>query len=97
MPASWSARTWLLALAIVLWAGVQYGLAYWTLRDLLRRPRVRGDNKVAWALLILTVPVVGALVYASVGPTSFLPRPTRSPGQEAATDDESPAAELPPS
>lgn len=67
-------RFWLLVLAIVAWAALQYGLAYWTLRDLLRRPRVRGGNKVAWAIVILVVPVAGALLYASIGPTSFLPR-----------------------
>ncbi len=82
MPGPWSLRTWLLVLAIVVWAAIQYGLTYWTLRDLLRRPRVRGDNKIAWALLILTLPVVGALLYASVGPTSFLPRP-RPPATDA--------------
>lgn len=79
MPASWTLETWLLALAIVLWAGVQYGLAYWTLRDLARRPRVRGGNKVVWALVILVLPVAGALLYAWMGPTSFLPRAARLP------------------
>ena len=75
---NWSAQTWLLAVAIVAWAALQYGLVVWALRDLVRRPRVRGDNKVVWALVILTLPMVGALLYASVGPTSFLPRPDRS-------------------
>jgi hypothetical protein len=73
-------QTWLLALGIVVWGAVQYGLVYWTLRDLNRRPRVRGDNKVLWALLILTLPLVGALLYATLGPTSFLPRAGR-PGR----------------
>lgn len=70
----------MLALGIVVWGAVQYGLVYWTLRDLHRRPRVRGDNKVVWALIILTLPLVGALLYATMGPTSFLPRPGRPPG-----------------
>ena len=78
MPGSWSPPTWLLVLAIIAWAAAQYGLAYWTLRDLRRRPRVRGGNKVLWALVILTFPVAGALVYATIGPTSFLPRQPRS-------------------
>ncbi len=52
---NWSAQTWLLALAIVAWAALQYGLVVWALRDLVRRPRVRGDNKVVWALVILTL------------------------------------------
>lgn len=78
MVGGWSLHTWLLVLGIVVWAAVQYGLVVWTLRDLNRRPRVRGGNKVVWALLILTVPLLGALLYASVGPTSFLPRPGQS-------------------
>lgn len=75
-----SLETWLLALGIVVWGVVQYGLAWWTLRDLHRRPRVRGDNKVVWALIILTLPLVGALLYATMGPTSFMPRPGRPGG-----------------
>lgn len=51
-----------------------YGLQAYALRDLVRRPRVRGDNKVVWGLVILCLPFVGALVYLSAGPTSFLPR-----------------------
>ena len=78
-----SLHTWLLALAIVAWGAVQYGLVVWTIRDLVRRPRVRGDNKVFWALVILTLPLVGALVYASLGPTSFLPRTGRPPPETA--------------
>ena len=77
MPGTWSLETWLLALGIIVWGSVQYALIVWTLRDLLRRPRVRGDNKVVWALVILTLPMAGALLYASIGPTSFLPRPAR--------------------
>lgn len=68
-------RTWIVALLIVLWIVAQFGLAVWALRDLWRRPRVRGDNKVVWALMILMLPVIGPLVYSSLGPTSFLPRP----------------------
>ncbi len=68
-------RTVLLALALLLWIAVQYGLIAWSLRDLSRRPRVRGGNKAAWTLLILIVPIVGPLVYAVYGPASFLSRP----------------------
>lgn len=70
-------RTWLLVGLVLFWIIAQYGLATWALRDLWRRPRVRGDNKLVWALLILIVPIVGALLYSSLGPTSFLPRPPR--------------------
>ena len=85
---SWSWQTWLLALAIVFWGVIQYALAIYTLRDLARRPRVRGDNKVVWALVILTLPLAGALLYASMGPTSFLPRA----GRTAAETGETPSA-----
>jgi hypothetical protein len=84
MLGSWSLQTWLVAIGIVVWGAIQYGLAYWTLRDLSRRPRVRGDNKVVWALVILTLPLAGALLYAAIGPTSFLPRPGR-PGPRPPT------------
>lgn len=77
MPQGWTPQTWLIVVGIVLWAAVQYGLAYWTLRDLARRPRVRGNNKVVWALVILVLPLAGALLYAWMGPTSFLPRAIR--------------------
>ena len=86
MPGHWSLETGLLALGIVVWGVGQYGLAFWALRDLLRRPRVRGDNKVVWALVILTLPVVGALLYASIGPTSFFPRPARVDRAPVAAD-----------
>ena len=74
---SW--QRWLLAVAILVAGAVQYGLVVYTLRDLIRRPSVRGGNKVAWGLLILTLPLAGALAYASLGPTSFLNRPDRPP------------------
>ncbi len=80
MPDAWTSHTSLLALSIVLWAAAQYALAYGALRDLSRRPRVRGDNKVVWALVILILPFIGALLYAWMGPTSFLPRSSRLPG-----------------
>ncbi len=86
MPGSWSIETGLLALAVVVWGAGQYGLVVWTMRDLLRRPRVRGDNKVVWALVILTLPVVGALLYLSIGPTSFLHRPARAAMAPAPAD-----------
>jgi hypothetical protein len=70
-------RTSLLVCAVLLWAGVQYGLMAWALRDLLRRTRVRGDNKVLWALVILVVPVLGALAYIVAAPMTPLARPPR--------------------
>ncbi len=81
-------RTWLWVLLILLWIVAQFGLAAWALRDLWRRPRVRGDNKVVWALMILILPIVGPLVYSSLGPTSFLPRPGRPRPPSAESEDQ---------
>lgn len=67
-----SVSTLLLALAIIAFGGLQYTLVYQTIRDLMRRPRVRGGNKTSWALLILCVPILGPLAYGWLGPTSFL-------------------------
>ena len=86
-------KTALLVCAVLLWAGVQYGLMAWAVRDLLRRPRVRGDNKLLWGLLILTVPVVGALFYAAVAPVTPMARAPRLvvPQRRLADRDESAA------
>ncbi len=68
-------QRWLVAFMIVLFATTQYVLALYAMRDLARRPSVRGGSKVTWALLILSLPVAGPLIYTSVGPTSFIGRP----------------------
>lgn len=70
-------KTTLLICAVVLWASVQYGLVIWALRDLKRRRSVRGDNKVLWGLVILCLPVAGALIYAAAAPTTPLAAPPR--------------------
>jgi hypothetical protein len=57
----------LLIAAILLIAAVYYGLAFVALRDLLRRPSVRGQNKTAWALAILCLPILGATFYGIFG------------------------------
>jgi hypothetical protein len=67
-------QTTLLVLLVVLWAVAQYGLAAHALLDLRRRPTVRGNNKVVWALVILGIPIAGPLVYTVYGPTSFIRR-----------------------
>lgn len=56
---------------IAIFAGFQYVMAWSAIRDLLSRPRVRGNSRTLWALLILCAPIIGALAYGSVGPTSF--------------------------
>lgn len=65
-----------IAIAIVVGFGAaQYTLMYGALRDLIRRTRVRGGNKAAWALVIMCLPVIGPLVYSWMGPTSLRRRP----------------------
>jgi hypothetical protein len=83
-------KTLMLICAVLLWAGVQYGLMVWALRDLMRRRRVRGDNKVLWAMFILIVPIIGALTYAVLAPdTPFARTPRLMPPMRrlAAHDD----------
>ena len=70
-------ETILLVTAVLLWGGVQYGLMVWAVRDLARRPRVRGENKVLWCMLILTLPIAGALIYALAAPLGPVGRPQR--------------------
>jgi hypothetical protein len=75
-----SVERWGMLFAILLLAAAQYGLTIYAVRDLLRRPSVRGDNKIAWGLVILTLPFFGPILYAYMGPTSFLPR-ARNPAR----------------
>ncbi len=88
-----SLERWSLVIAVVGLAAVQYGLTIYALRDLHRRPSVRGNNKVAWGLVILTLPFAGPLIYTYMGPTSFLPRdrqprrPLRRPATPRRTED----------
>jgi hypothetical protein len=83
-----SVQTLALALAVIAFGAAQYTLVYLTIRDLMRRPRVRGNNKVSWGLLILCVPIVGALAYGWLGPTSFLQsRAAQRATQQAAEQD----------
>lgn len=67
-----SVQTVLLGLAVIAFGALQYTLVYQTISDLMRRPRVRGGNRTSWGLLILCVPIFGALAYGWLGPTSFL-------------------------
>lgn len=70
-------QTFLLICAVLLWTGAQYGLMIWALRDLVRRPLVRGGNKIVWGMLILTIPIFGPLAYAMAAPLTTAPRPPR--------------------
>ena len=71
-------QTAMLATLIIILGAAQYALCVQALRDLVRRPRVRGANKVLWGLGILCVPIAGAIIYNWMGPTSFLHRPASS-------------------
>lgn len=64
-------QTWTLATLVVVFATIQYALAWSAIVDLLHRPRVRGKSHMFWALVITCVPVMGALAYGAIGPTSF--------------------------
>lgn len=77
---SW--QRWALAAVVILIASAQYGLLIYALIDLHRRPRVRGENKTGWALIVAALPIAGPLIYGVFGPTSFLPRPNRPPRGE---------------
>lgn len=69
-----SVQTFLLAVLVVVYGAAQYILAAQAIRDLVRRPSVRGGNKTVWGIVILTIPIGGALLYTWMGPTSFLRR-----------------------
>ena len=64
-------QAWTLAILIVVFASLQYALAWSAITDLLHRPRVRGGSHTSWVLVILCVPILGPLAYGAVGPTSF--------------------------
>jgi hypothetical protein len=77
--------TWqrsILIAAILLFAVVYYGLAAIALRDLWHRPAVRGDNKTGWALAILCLPILGAILYGYLGTPGSLGRAGRAPEPE---------------
>ncbi len=77
---SWQ-RSILIA-AILLFTAVYYGLAFVALRDLKHRRLVRGQNKTAWALAILCLPILGATLYGFLGATDSSGRSLRAPEPE---------------
>ena len=83
---SW--QRWALAILVLIFAAAQYTLLAYALIDLHRRPRVRGENKMGWALVVAAIPIAGPLIYGVFGPTSFLPRPNRPPRRENVVLDE---------
>lgn len=67
-----------LMLVFLIAAAIQYGLAVYALRDLSRRERLRGANKVTWSLIVLCLPFLGPLLYVMLA-TDGLPAPRPSP------------------
>src|SRR6478735_11633065 len=73
---TWS--SFLLTLAFLITAVIQYGLAIYAIRDLMQRERLRGMNKFSWVLVILCLPFVGTLLYIALA-TDGLPVPGPHP------------------
>ncbi len=47
---------------------IQVGLMIWALYDLTRPDRrVKGDNKIVWALIVIFVNLIGPILYFLVG------------------------------
>jgi hypothetical protein len=82
-----SVQTFALTIAVIAFGAAQYTLVVQAIRDLMRRPRVRGGNKMSWAMLILCVPIVGALAYGWLGPTSFLQARSATRREQPAGED----------
>jgi hypothetical protein len=46
---------------------LELGLLVFALMDLIRRRKVRGDNKVLWGLLIIFFQIIGPCLYLLLG------------------------------
>ncbi len=46
---------------------LELGLLVFALIDLIKRQRVRGDNKILWAILIVFVSIIGPCLYLLLG------------------------------
>jgi hypothetical protein len=55
---------WLL---IIPWFLIELGLMVFALYDLVKRKRVKGDNKWVWGVIIVLVNLIGPIVYLLVG------------------------------
>lgn len=42
---------------------IELGLLAWAVVDLVKRERVRGGNKLIWALVILFISTLGPIIY----------------------------------
>ncbi|CAN5565809.1 hypothetical protein BH23CHL5_BH23CHL5_00900 [soil metagenome] len=68
---------WILIVIVLAVSGLYYLLTALAIQDLMRRPAVRGDNKLVWMFVIVCIPILGALTYGYMGAASFLPRSPR--------------------
>jgi hypothetical protein len=57
-------QVWLLLIPLVL---IQIGLMVFALVDLVRRPKVKGDNKWVWGVVIVVVGIIGSIIYLVLG------------------------------
>ena len=46
---------------------LELGLLVWALLDIIRRERVKGGNKVIWALVIIFINLIGPILYLILG------------------------------
>jgi hypothetical protein len=46
---------------------IQLGLMIFALVDLIKREKVKGGNKVVWALVIILVGTIGPIIYLILG------------------------------
>jgi len=57
-------QIWLLLIPLVI---VELGLMVFALVDLVRRPKVKGNNKLLWGILVVGIGIIGPLVYFILG------------------------------
>jgi hypothetical protein len=72
-------RAGVIALLVVL--ALQISLQIFALVDLARRPAVRGGKKWVWAIVIIAVSLLGAILYLAIGRT-----PDAEQGPDGADD-----------
>lgn len=46
---------------------IEVGLMVWGVVDLVKRDRVRGGNKLIWAIVIVFVSIIGPVLYLAWG------------------------------
>lgn len=57
-------EVWLLLIPLAL---IQLGLMVFALVDLLKRPKVKGDNKWIWGAVIVFINIIGPIIYLVLG------------------------------